>query len=134
MINPKALRMKTINTPTNSTELKHAIMQLNSELASQELVVRHRLKELYYSLQLSTVIRRTVKDITQDKEVTSSALQAGIDIGSGFLLDKMLLRKGYGIKSYLVNIGLKKLVSFLASGGKLRKVLASRLQPEEEAI
>lgn len=107
---------------TNSTELRHAMMQLNNLKEEQEIALRYQLKEIYYSLQLSTVIRRTVKDFSSDKAFKATALQTGINIGSGFILDKLLLRKGYGIKSYLLNLGIKKLVSYFAKGGTLKNV------------
>jgi hypothetical protein len=108
---------------TNSTELRHAMMRLNSLKEDQETELRRHLKEIYYSLQLSTVIRRTVKDIGADKDIKASALQTGISIGSGFILDKLLLRKGYGIKSYLLNLGIKKVISYFTSGHSLKNLL-----------
>ena len=109
---------------TNSTELKHEIMKLSSSKADQEMALKRDLKELYYSMQISTVIKRTVRDLKEDENVRSTAVEAGINLGSGFILDKLLLRKGYGIKSYLVNIGLKKLVSYFTHSGRAQKLLA----------
>lgn len=109
---------------TNSTELKHEIMKLSYLKAEQELALRRDLKELYYSMQVSTLIKRTVKDLTEDDNIKTTAVEAGLNIGSGFILDKLLLRKGYGIKSYLLNMGLKKLVSYFTHNGKAQKLLA----------
>lgn len=109
---------------TNSTELKHEIMKLSSLKADQELILKRDLKEIYYSMQISTVIKRTVRDLTEDDNIKSTAVEAGISLGSGFILDKLLLRKGYGIKSYLMNVGLKKLVSYFTHNGKGLKLLA----------
>lgn len=108
---------------TNSTEIKHQIMKLNALKEEQEIMLKKDLKEIYYSLQLSTVIRRTVKDLSTDKELKSSALQTTIGIGSDFLLNKLLFRKGAGIKSYLINAGLKKLISYFTSGKTLSDIL-----------
>lgn len=109
---------------TNSTELKHEIMKLSSLKADQEVALKRDLKELYYSMQISTVIKRTVRDLKEDDNIKSTAVEAGISLGSGFILDKLLLRKGYGIKSYLVNAGLKKLVSYFTHSGVGQKLLA----------
>lgn len=116
---------------SNTTELRHAIMKLNNRKEEQEEQLRRNLKELYYSLQLSTVIRRTVRNIGADKELKASALETGINIGSGFLLDKLLLRKGYGIKSYLVNLGVKKLVSYFAAGHTLKDLFSKKKHQEQ---
>lgn len=112
----------------NSTELKHEIMRLNALRAEQEQALRRDLKELMYALQPSTVIRRTVTNLKKDDGVKASALQAGISLGSGFLLDKLLLRKGYGIKNYLINKGLKSLVSFFTGSERGKKWLARAFQ------
>src|SRR5688572_18840352 len=108
----------------SSTELKHEIMRLNALRLEQELVLRRDLKELAYSMQLSTVIKRTVKDLKEDDEVKSTAIGAGVSLGSGFILDKLLLRKGYGIKNYLINLGLKKMVSIFANSPRGQKILS----------
>jgi hypothetical protein len=109
---------------TSSTELKHQIMKLNALREEQEEILKKDLKEIYYSLQISTVIRRTIKDLSTDEEVKSSALQTAIGVGSGFLLDKLLFRKGAGLKSYLINAGLRKLVSYFTSGNRLSGILS----------
>jgi hypothetical protein len=104
---------------TSSTDIKYHIMKLNALREEQEIALKKDLKEIYYSLQFSTVIRRTVKDLSEDKDLKQSALQTTIGIGSDFLLNKLLFRKGAGIKSYLINAGLKKIISYFTSGDKL---------------
>lgn len=107
----------------SSTDIKLQIMKLNAMREEQEIALKTDLKEIYYSLQLSTIIRRTVRDLSADPEIKTTAVQAGIGIGSSFLLDKLLFRKGAGIKSYLLNVGLKKLISYFASGSKISEML-----------
>jgi hypothetical protein len=123
--------MKDIAAITNhevhsTTDLKHRIMKLNAMKAEQELELKRDLKEMYYSLQLSTMIKKTVRDLSTDPEVKTNAIETTINIGSNFLLDKLLLRRGSGIKSYLINAGLKKLVSYFTSGHRITDLIQKR--------
>lgn len=111
---------------TTSTDIRHQIMKLNALKEEQEEILKRDLKEIYYSLQISTVIRRTIRDLSEDEEVKSSALQTAIGLGSGFILDKVLFRKGAGLKSYLINAGIKKLISWFAAGNRLSGILSKK--------
>lgn len=121
------MKDSVLTHPINSsTDLKLQIMKLNMLREDQEIALKRELKEIYYSMQLSTIIRRTVKDLTSDPEVKTTALQTAIGVGSDLLLNKILLRKGAGIKSYLINMGLKKLISYFTSGDRLANLMAKK--------
>jgi len=100
-----------------STYLAYRIMLLKSIKEQQEELLQMDLKELYYSLHLSTIIKDTVRDLGADPEFKTSLLQQAIGIGGNYLVDRITLRKG-SIKGYLVNMGLKKLLSFFVSNNK----------------
>jgi hypothetical protein len=108
---------------TNSTELKLRIMQLKNLRAEQELSIKRNAKELYYSLQPTAIIKRTFKNLIAPKEVQNSLFNTGMNLGTSFILDKLLLRRGYGIKSFLFNSGLKKVVSILLESPKVKEFI-----------
>jgi len=125
--NPKVMNNTVLHHPiSTSTDIKHQIMKLNALKEEQEELLKRDLKEIYYSLQISTMIRRTIKDLSEDQEVKSSALQTAIGLGSGFILDKVLFKRGAGLKSYLINAGIKKLISLFTSGNKLSGILSKK--------
>lgn len=96
----------------DSTTLKHEIMKLDYLRDKQETMLKRNVMEFYYSIKVSTLIRNTVNELNEDTETKQSLVAHGIELGSNLLLDKIMFKKGTGIKTYLLNAGLKKLVSY----------------------
>ncbi|MBC7383791.1 MAG: hypothetical protein H7296_12500 [Bacteroidia bacterium] len=124
--------MEAVSLPrviiTNSTELKHEIMKLNYMKEEQEITLRNNVKEIYYSLQLSTIIRKTVNELSEDTHLKKTVVTKGIEMGSSFLLNKFMFKNGTGVKGFLVGIGLKKLVSIILS--RKQKNISKKENPE----
>jgi len=119
MINTADMMDITVETRiTNSTELKYKIQQLQAKLYQQEERIKHTVKEIHYSFHLSNLVKSAVHNLNEDPEFKGNALEAALNFGGQFLLDKIMFRKGTGIKGYLVNAGLKKLLSAVISGKK----------------
>lgn len=75
---------------TNHTELKFRIMQLNSLREEQELELKNGIKELYHSMHPINIIKKTLSGLVSDKEVRFDATKIGLNIGSDFLIGKLL--------------------------------------------
>lgn len=95
-----------------STEIRHRMMQLKYAIEDQENMLVHDVKELYYKLRPSTIIKNAVKDLSADREFKKDAMKETLTFGSSFLLDKVMLSRGSGLKKYLLNMGLKKLAAY----------------------
>jgi hypothetical protein len=91
----------------NHTELKFRIMQLNSLRAEQELEIKRGIKELYHTMQPLNLLKKTISDFASDKQVTFDAAKIGLDLGSDFLIGK-LLGSNMNIKKYLSALVLQK--------------------------
>ena len=109
-----------LNKVTNATDLQLQIMKLNALKAEQEMLIKHDLKVLSYALQPATILKKTINNITHDNEIQQDALKTTLNIGSSFLLDKILFRKGAGIKAYILNAALKKVASYFIDKNKIR--------------
>ncbi len=96
----------------NHTELQFRIMQLNSQREEQELELKKGMKELYNSLHPLNLLRNGLSDIASDKQVQFDATKIGLNLGSEFLIGK-LLGSNMNITKYLGSIVLQKASDYL---------------------
>lgn len=104
---------KTGNKIRDLTSLRHQIMKLNARKEDQESALLRGLKEVLYLMHPSVMISRAFQQMKTDGPMMSDTVSSLVSFGGNFLLDKLTFRKGAGIKSYLVNAGLKKLLSLI---------------------
>lgn len=96
----------------NHTELQFRIMQLNSLREEQELGLKKGIKELYNSMHPLNLLRNGLSEIASDKQVQFDATKIGLNLGSEFLIGK-LLGSNMNITKYLGSIVLQKASDYL---------------------
>lgn len=100
---------------SSATDLAEEIARLEVQKETQEDLLKDNLRELAYFMQPGAILKRTFSKIKEDTEMQQNAVKSSLNFGAQFLLDKLMLRQGMGIKSYFVNMALKRIVSFVIS-------------------
>jgi|GEM_PF-2668923 len=106
------MNIKTGKRISDSVDIKERIEELEIKMKKQERQLKKDVKEVYYSLHLTTMIKNALKDLRTDPELRSTAIETSLNLGGQFVLDKVLFRHHKGLKAYLLNAALKKLMSF----------------------
>ncbi|MES2559382.1 MAG: hypothetical protein V4590_06555 [Bacteroidota bacterium] len=104
-----------LNQVTSLSDLTNQIERLSLRKEMQEEMLKETMKALSHSVQPNVMLKKALSTLSRDDELKQNTLQAGLNFGSRFLLDKILLGSGVGLKKYLLNIALKKVASFLIS-------------------
>lgn len=99
----------------NHTQLQLRIMHLRSEKFSQEIELKHSVKEFVYSISPVSIVKDSIHTLVQDKEVRFDMAKVGLNIGANFLIDKVVGR-GRSIKGFLGSIIIEKISSSLING------------------
>lgn len=102
-----------LNEINSVSDLNEQLDKLNSIRSFQEEMIIENFKAITHSLQPGVLLKKALHKVNEDSDLKKSALQTGLDLGARFLLDKILLRKGVGIKGYLLNLALKKVASLV---------------------
>jgi hypothetical protein len=82
-------------------------MQLNSLREEQELEIKKGIKELYHSMHPVNLLKKLLFDFASDKQVQFNAKKIGLNLGSDFLIGK-ILGSNMNIKKYLSSLILQK--------------------------
>jgi hypothetical protein len=96
----------------NHTELRFKIMQLNSLRAQQEIELKKGITELYQSMHPLSLLRNTLSEFASDKQVQFDAAKIGLNLGSDFLIGK-ILGSNTSIKKYLSSLVLQKAADYV---------------------
>lgn len=104
---------------SSASDLSEEIARLELQKEVQEQLLKDNLKELSCFVQPGAVLKRAFGKMKEDSELQQNAVKASLDLGAQFLLDKLMLRKGMGVKSYFVNMALKKIASFVIGKSKV---------------
>ena len=99
------------NHITNHTQLMYTIMQLNAAKAEQEDEIKYQMKELYYSLQPSVLIRKAINNVMHSPDTQKNLAQAGMALGTEFLISK-LFKRGTSIKGFLSSLIVNKIADY----------------------
>lgn len=100
---------------TNHTQLQLHIMHLKSKKLSQEIELKHSVKEFVYSISPIAIVKDSLHSLVQDKEVRMDLTKVGLNIGANFLIDKVVGRSR-SIKGFLSSILIEKIsTSFINS-------------------
>ena len=93
-------------------ELTLRIIRLKAEKHRQEEELRQEVRELVKSFDHVSILKTYLHELAVDKEVQFDLARVGINMGAGFLINKVLGRNG-SIKGFLSSILLEKLSSLL---------------------
>lgn len=91
----------------NHSELQFEIMKLNSLREEQELELKRGITELYQGMHPLNLIKKFVSDVASDKQVQFDATKIGLNLGSEFLIGK-LLGSNLNITKYLGSLVMQK--------------------------
>jgi hypothetical protein len=86
-------------------------MQVNAARAEQEDEIKHHMKELYYSLQPAVLIKKAVGNILHAPETPKNIAQAGIALGTEFLISKVF-KRGASVKGFLSSLIVNKIADY----------------------
>ena len=99
--------MKKLNITCHSDLLLH-IARLKSQKLSHEIVIKYSIKELVKCLSPASIIKHSVHELSQDKELRFDIAKAGLNISANFLIDKVVGRsksmKGFLSSMFIENI------------------------------
>jgi hypothetical protein len=104
----------------NHTQLMRTIMQVNASRVQQEEDVKHKLKEIYYSLQPAELLRNALGS-EGNEPIKKNFAQSALSIGKNFLINKVFNR-GNSVKGFLVSTALGKVADY-AIGGKAKLII-----------
>ncbi len=110
----------------NLDDLKLQKALLQEILTLQQAEFRASVREIQNSLSIPNVIKSTVSNLGKDTEFKQDALGATMNFGAQIVLDKIMNKADRGIKGYILQAGLKKLLSFLIQKNKtaiLQKIM-----------
>lgn len=96
--------------------LQQALLQ--EILTLQEAELKASVREIQDSLSIPNVIKSTVSNLGKDKEFKSDALGATMNFGAQLVLDKIMHKASSGIKGYIIQAGLRKLLSMFIQKNK----------------
>jgi hypothetical protein len=99
--------MGNIEITTHSELLLH-IMQLKFEKQNQEIKIKNSAKELIKSISPVTMIKDSLHELSHDKGVRFDIAKVGLNLGTNFLLEKVVGRNR-SIKGFLSSIILEKI-------------------------
>ena len=95
---------------TNHTQLQLRIMHLRSEKISQEIELKHTIKEFIYSISPLAIVKDSLHSLVQDKEVRFDMAKVGLNLGANFLIEKVVGRSK-SFKGFLSSILIEKISS-----------------------
>ena len=95
---------------TNHTQLQLHIMHLKSKKISQEIELKHSVKEFVYSISPLSIVKDSLHSLVQDKEVRFDMAKVGLNLGANFLIEKVVGRSK-SFKGFLSSILIEKISS-----------------------
>ncbi len=100
---------------SNHTQLMYAIMQVNASRVQQEDDLKHKIKEIYYSLQPAELLRSAFSRKNNAPKIQKDIKQSALSLGANFLISK-LLRSGGSVQGYLLSLAMEKVADYAMSG------------------
>jgi hypothetical protein len=100
---------------TNHTQLMYTIMQVNASRVQQEDDLKHKIKEIYYSLHPAELLKSAFSSKNHESKIPKSIKQSALSLGTNFLIGKLFRSKG-SIKGYLLSLAMKKVIDYAMSG------------------
>jgi cell division septum initiation protein DivIVA len=95
----------------NANDLKERIKLLEAQVQRKETFIKSSAVDLYESMQPINIIKNKINELTNSNISDNKALQTGLSLGAGFILDKVLLG---GKRNFAKNIS-SYLLTFLSS-------------------
>lgn len=120
---------------SSHTELVMRIMNLKAEKYTREEELRYSFKEFVYTLNPVSLVKESLHNLAEDREVKFDMAKIGINLGANFLIDKIMGRNR-SIKGFLSSVLIEKLSSlFLNNNNNISKIISEvskLLHPKSE--
>jgi hypothetical protein len=100
---------------TNHAQLMYTIMQVNASRVQQEDDLKHKIKEIYYSLHPAELLKSAFNSKNNESRIPKSIKQSALSLGTNFLIGKLFRSRG-SIKGYLLSLAMKKVTDYAMSG------------------
>ena len=107
---------------TSHAHLKFLIMQFKSEKSSQEAALKHTVEEFVVSLNPLSILKNSLHELTADKEVQQDLVKTGSNLGTNFIIEKILGRNR-SVKGFLSSILAEK-VSAAVINNNISKIIS----------
>jgi len=88
---------------TDHATLTQRILQLKDDKKIQEVELRHSVNTAFSSLNPLNMLKQSLHEFVEDKDVKSDILKAGVNFGANLLIDKSL-GKYRSIKGFLSSV------------------------------
>lgn len=92
--------------------LKFRILELRAEKSMQEQEIRNKFRELADNLDPILIVKRRLHEMAGDKELQVDLLQVGLNIGSNFIINRVL-GKNRSIKGFISALLFQQLSALL---------------------
>lgn len=120
---------------SSHTELVLRIMELKAEKFNREEELRTSFKEFVYTLNPISLVKESLHNLAEDREVKFDLAKIGINLGANFLIDK-LLGRNRSIKGFLSSVLIEKFSSFFLNNdnniSKIVSEVSKLMHPKSE--
>lgn len=96
----------------NYVGLRHRIMQLNSQKEDKEEIIKHNLRELYYSMHLASLMKQSLHNVYDDPQIQATVKRAGIVTFVDYAIGR-LFRRSKSFKGFLFSMILEKFANYI---------------------
>ena len=117
----------------NNEDLSLRILQLKHEKQMQEIELKVAFTAITETLNPVKLIKNSLHDIVTDKVVKDDLLKIGLNLGTNFIIEKVM-RRG-SLKGYLSSVVLETISSSLINSGTLTGIIdsISRMMTKESS-
>jgi hypothetical protein len=109
------MEIETTTRIRNVEDMKLHIAVLERRMDAIEKQLKKDVREVYLSLQVRNMVKNALREIKDDPTIRGRIVNGTLGIGAQFLIDRVLFRKRKGLKGFLVNEGIKRLLTFYLS-------------------
>lgn len=96
----------------NHYDLLCHISKLKDDKISQEFELKLKLNEFVKTLNPISMVKNSLRELAQNKEVRLDVAKVGLNVGANFLIDNVLGR-GRSIKGFLSSLLMEKISSIV---------------------
>lgn len=94
--------------------LRHQIMQLNAKKEEQEELIKHQVKELYYSIHPATILQNAITEVSENTKMHNNIAKVGLTAVTDYIIGK-IFRRNSSIRGYFSSIAVEKITEFVLS-------------------
>ncbi len=118
----------------NRKELQLRILELKNLRIKQEMELKHSIKEFASTLSPVAMIKHSLHELVQDKDVKLDLANLSLNAGANFIIDK-ILGKNRSVKGYLSSLLMENISKFFINKNApeiisgISKLITSKSKP-----